>query len=152
MKNYNCTFQVDQPAAHVYESICDVADWWTTHITGQSHKINDTFTITFGETVLHFKIVEGVPYQKITWLVTDSYIHWLNDKSEWTNTKLIFEIQEMKEGTCKVSITHSGLVPEVECFENCKKGWDFYAGVSLRKLITEGKGLPDTPMTARATS
>ena len=41
-------------------------------------------------------------------------------------------------------MTHVGLTPDKECYEDCNKGWSFYVGESLRKLITEGKGLPGT--------
>jgi hypothetical protein len=39
-------------------------------------------------------------------------------------------------------MTHIGLVPGVECYEDCKKGWNFYVGESLFRWMTEGKGLP----------
>ena len=39
-------------------------------------------------------------------------------------------------------MTHVGLVPGIECYEDCEKGWDFYIKESLFKFLTEGKGLP----------
>ena len=53
-----------------------------------------------------------------------------------------FEIWENENAT-QINFTHVGLIPEVECYENCKKGWNFFIGESLRKLITEGQGQPD---------
>jgi hypothetical protein len=53
---------------------------------------------------------------------------------------MVFDISSTNEGTL-VSVTHVGLVPEIECYEQCKKGWNFYVE-SLRKLMTEGKGEP----------
>jgi hypothetical protein len=38
---------------------------------------------------------------------------------------------------------HIGLVPEIECYTSCVKGWDQYVKGSLFKLLTEGKGLPN---------
>jgi hypothetical protein len=40
-------------------------------------------------------------------------------------------------------MTHAGLVPGVECYGNCEKGWDFYVGESLLRLLTENTGLAD---------
>ncbi len=36
-----------------------------------------------------------------------------------------------------------GLVPEIECYNDCVKGWNFYVNESLFKLMTEGKGIPE---------
>lgn len=34
------------------------------------------------------------------------------------------------------------LIPEMECYDDCKPGWDFYLNESLAKLLNEGRGLP----------
>ena len=112
---------------------------------------NDIFTTHFGETFVTFKVVEVVPQKKIVWLVTDCYLHWLKDKTEWTNTKLSFEISTENDET-KILFTHIGLAPEVECYNDCRKGWDQYIKDSLLKLITEGKGLPERKKTATLTN
>jgi hypothetical protein len=54
-----------------------------------------------------------------------------------------------QKNATEVSFTHVGLVPEIECYNDCRKGWDFYIKESLRKLITEGKGVPETPKVLR---
>ena len=46
-------------------------------------------------------------------------------------------------------MTHIDLIPEIECYENCGKGWNFYTGESLTKLINEEAGMPDTPTNKR---
>lgn len=40
--------------------------------------------------------------------------------------------------------THVGLAPQVECFAQCEKSWDYFIGTSLRDLMTGGMGKPDT--------
>jgi hypothetical protein len=52
-----------------------------------------------------------------------------------------FEISTVGDQT-KINFTHIGLVPEIECYNMCVKGWDQYFKGSLYKLITEGKGQP----------
>ena len=147
-KNYNCTFSVDNTPHEVFDAICCLQDWWTKNVTGQALQKEDIFTVQFGETQVSFSIAEIVPDQKIVWQVTDSFLHWLNDKKEWNNTKIVFNITGTNEGT-KMSMTHIGIRPGIECYENCRKGWDFYAGNSLRKLITDKKGMPDTKQSER---
>ena len=77
----------------------------------------------------------------MVWLVTDSNLNFIADKQEWTNTKIIFEISKHDKET-QINFTHYGLVPEVECFNECTKGWNYYTG-SLFKLLTQGKGVPE---------
>lgn len=146
--DYNCTFTVANTSEEVFESICNVQNWWTENINGNSKKMNDVFTVHFGETFVTFQISDFAPNKKIVWLVTDCYLHWLSDKSEWKNTQLNFEILE-SNGATQMSMTHIGLKPEIECYESCEKGWNFFAGKSLRKLITEKKGQPNASKNSR---
>ena len=141
-KNYTTTIEVKTTAEKAFKSINNVSEWWSENLEGSSHKLNDVFTIHFSENnfVTH-KIVEFVPNKKVVWLVTDCNLPWLKDKTEWTNTKMSFEIST-KGNSTEISFMHIGLVPEVECYDMCVKGWDQYIKGSLLKLITEGKGEP----------
>ena len=49
---------------------------------------------------------------------------------------------QLRAKSTQISFTHVGLVPEVECYDMCVKGWDQYVKGSLFKLITEGTGQP----------
>jgi hypothetical protein len=146
--NYQIRISVNADAKKAFENICNVAGWWTKNIEGSSEKLNDVFTVPFGETFVKFKIIELIPNKKIVWAVTDSYLPFVNDKKEWNNTRVDWEIAGDND-TTKITMTHEGLMPAVECYENCEKGWNFYTGESLKKLINEGKGMPDTPTNKR---
>jgi len=150
-QNYNCTFTVKNTPHEVFDAICRVSEWWSVNTEGSASHLDDVFTLRFGKTTVDFKITEMVPDKKITWLVTDCYLDWLNDKKEWKGTQLDFEITGTAEGT-RMSMAHIGLVPGIECYNDCKKGWDFFAGDSLRKLITEHKGQPDMSKAERETA
>ncbi len=41
------------------------------------------------------------------------------------------------------SLVLLGLVPGIECYDECKIGWDDYIQKSLFKFLAENKGLPD---------
>ena len=88
------------------------------------------------------KVVEMTPNEKVVWLVTESKLNFINDKSEWTGTKIIFEISQEKTKT-KLQFTHLGLVKEYECYNICQGAWTTYIQGSLRNLITKGKGQPN---------
>jgi hypothetical protein len=146
--DFTTALVVNQTPEEAFDAIADVGAWWTRSFKGNAKNENDVFSVTFGETSVDFKVTESVPGKKLVWLVTDSYLHWLADKREWTGTSVAWDITTTGSAT-QIVMTHIGLVPEVECFENCKKGWSFYVGESLYKLLTENKGSPDTPNNAR---
>ena len=141
-EDYNATLVVSQSANEVFKSINSVSKWWTENLTGDTENLDGIFTVDFsdGNFVTH-KLIEVIPNNKVVWLVTDCYLSWFNDKTEWTNTKMSFEISTKGTST-QMSFTHIGLVPEVECYDMCVKGWDQYVNGSLLKLITEGEGQP----------
>jgi hypothetical protein len=147
-QNYHVLITADTTAKEVFKKISNVFQWWTTNSEGHSEKLNDAFTVRFGETFVKFTVTDVVDYKRIAWEVTDCYLHWLNDKTEWKNTKIVFEISEQK-GSIKINMSHIGLMPGLECYETCEKGWDFYIKQSLYKLVTTGKGLPETPKALR---
>jgi hypothetical protein len=142
--DFAITIMVDQTPAEALDAIANVPGWWNENFKGSAKNLDDVFSIQFGETWVDFKIVEWVPETKAVWLVTDCYLHWLADKKEWNGTRIAWEIATVGKAT-EITMTHVGLVPEIECFENCKKGWNFFIGESLFKLLTENKGLPSTP-------
>jgi hypothetical protein len=141
-KNYSTTISVPVTATQAYEAINNVRAWWSTIFEGDSQHPNDIYTVRFGETYITIKVTELIPDQKISWLVTDCHKHWLKDKKEWVNTSMTWEIST-DNGTTQIHFTHHGLVPELECYNGCEKGWNYYIHESLYKLLTEGKGLPE---------
>ncbi len=140
--NYKATIMVDSVAKEVFDSINNVTKWWTENLEGNTQKLGDEFTVRFGD--VHFskqKLIEVIPNEKVVWLVTDSKLNFVEDKHEWTNTKISFEITNHDDKT-QLHFTHIGLVPEFQCYNGCVKGWDYYIKGSLYKLLTEGKGMP----------
>jgi len=142
-QDYHCSITANVTRKEAAENINHVSEWWATNFEGSSEKLNDVFTVHFGETFVTFKVMELVPDKKIMWQVIDCNLHWLHDKKEWQGTKILWEIST-KNNSTQIDFTHIGLVPEIECYNDCKKGWNFYVGDSLLKLLSVHKGLPDT--------
>jgi hypothetical protein len=140
--DYNTTLMVDQTPKEVFKCINRVSDWWSSNFEGHSEKLNDIFTVHFGETNITVKIVELIPDKKIRWHVIDCYKHWLKDKKEWKDTTMSWEISSEKNST-QIRFTHIGLFPGKECYKGCEKAWDSYINESLFKLIKKGKGVPE---------
>ncbi|HEY0653704.1 MAG TPA: SRPBCC domain-containing protein [Chryseosolibacter sp.] len=148
-KDYSTTFSVNAPAKKVFACVNDVTAWWTENLEGKSQKLNDEFTVRFGDVhVSTQKLIEVVPDKKVVWLITDSRLNFISDKQEWTNTKISFDIAA-EGGKTQLRFTHHGLVPGIECFEACSNAWSEYVE-SLKLLITDGKGQPAKKERARA--
>ncbi|MDR3679441.1 MAG: SRPBCC domain-containing protein [Flavipsychrobacter sp.] len=141
-QNYHSSISVPVSADEAINKIARVSDWWAKNFEGSAQKLNDVFTVRFGETFVTFKIAEFVPDKKIVWQVTDCYLHWLNDKKEWLDTKVVWEVTS-QNNTTQIDMTHIGLVPGAECYNDCFAGWTGHIQGSLYKLLTEGKGTPE---------
>jgi len=143
-KNYTATIEVAQSAKEVFNAISDATKWWSKDFEGNSTKLNDEFIINHPNQ--HYskqKLIEVVPNKKVVWLVTESKLDWIkNNKDEWTNTKMIFEISTKDDKTI-LHFTHEGLVPEKECYPMCEKGWNIVIKDWLLHLITVGTPSPE---------
>jgi hypothetical protein len=140
-KSYHTTIVVDASAEEMIEKISQVNLWWAKKVKGKAKKLNDEFTVDFGETFVDFQISELVPNKKVVWKVTDCNLHWIKDKKEWNGTEVVFEISEKKNST-QMDFTHVGLVPKVECYKDCEAGWNTHITESLMRFVNEGKGMP----------
>jgi len=133
--------QSKKSPSDIFEAIRDVAGWWIGDVEGKGDEIGSVFRYsykTFHDTTQ--KVVELVPDKKIVWEVTKSSINFVKNKDEWRGTKIIFDLVPVKDGT-EIRFTHQGLTPQIECFENCSSGWDFYINKSLKNFIEKGKGI-----------
>lgn len=139
--NYSTTILVDNSKEEVFNAINNVRGWWQGEIDGNTENLNDEFG--YSVPGIHFskqKIVEIIPNEKIVWLITDSKLSFVKDQSEWTGTKIVFEISEVNHKT-QVRFSHLGLVPEFECYGDCSNAWSQLIEKSLFSLITTGKGV-----------
>ncbi|MDB5013575.1 MAG: hypothetical protein JWQ25_1777 [Daejeonella sp.] len=141
-QNYHTSITVNASEQEVFDSINGVPDWWSASFEGHSEKLDDIFTVHFGETFITMKVVELVPDKKISWYVIDCNKHWLKNKKEWKGTTISWEISTEGSET-RIDFTHIGLVPGMECYEGCEKGWNFYIHESVFKLLTDGVGTPE---------
>ena len=141
-QNYQCSIAADVTPHEAFEAVNQVNEWWAKNFEGSAEKLNDVFTVRFGDTWVTFKIAEFIPDKKVVWQVTDCYLPWLNDKTEWNGTSVAFEISPLGNAT-QVTMTHIGLVPGVECYEMCEAGWNHHFKESFLKLLTEHVGAPE---------
>ncbi len=140
-QDFTTTLLFSNTPQEVYEAINNVRSWWTENLEGGTHEVNDEFTVTFGD--MHMstqRITDLKPNKRVEWLVTYSKLNFVELKDEWTNTTIVFEITEGPQ--TELRFTHRGLIPQIQCYGGCSKGWAQYINGSLHKLLTTGTGAP----------
>jgi hypothetical protein len=142
-KNFTATILVYQNPETAFDAIKNFRAWWSEEIEGNTDKLNEEFFYHYKDVHLcKIKLIEIIPDKKLVYQVLDNQFNFVKDKSEWINTKLIFEITNEGDKT-RVQFTHEGLVPEYECYHVCNDAWTSYIQGSLQSLITTGKGKPN---------
>lgn len=112
-RDYTSSFTVDQSAEQVFAAINNVRGWWSGEIEGNTNKLGGEFTYHYQD--VHrckIKVTEFVPGKRIVWRVLDNYFNFTEDKSEWKDTQIAFEISRNGNQT-KVRIRSPGLDPRI---------------------------------------
>ena len=140
--DFTVMFRVPQSPEAVFAAINDVRSWWAGEIDGPTNALGAEFTYRHGEAHRSTqRVTTFVPGRKVAWRVVDSRLAFADTPDEWTGTDIVFDIAR-SGGETEVRFSHIGLVPRVQCYEACSQAWTFFAGKSLRSLITTGAGLP----------
>jgi len=142
-QDYTAAISVDQSPQQAYAAIINPRGWWSEEIAGGTDKLNAEFDYRYRD--IHrcrMKVTELVPGKRVAWLCLENDFSFVEDKSEWKGTKIVFDIARKGDKT-EVRFTHQGLVPAYECFEVCSDAWSTYIRGSLKSLIATGKGHPN---------
>jgi hypothetical protein len=129
-------FTIDATPDAAYAAINNPRGWWSAEITGATTSVGDEFTYVYED--IHRstqRVTELVPGKKVVWHIVDGYLDFTEDPAEWTGTDVVFDITPNGDETA-VRLTHVGLTAESECIDACTKGWEYYAGEQLPKLIS----------------
>jgi len=147
MHDYTCTFTMQAPPARVYAALTTpdgLRGWWTEDCDVGA-AVGDSATFRFGKTHKTFRIETLTPERMICWRCTEQYHHLpgiLKKTDEWVGTRLRFALEPEGEGGTRLSFTHEGLVPTMECYAICQGGWDHFLKTSLKNFVERGKGEP----------
>ena len=137
--DFSISIVVEQTPAEVFSALRKPEQWWSGEIKGSAENVNDEFTYQYQDFHLSTqRVIEMIPEKRVVWLVTDSAINYVDDKQEWTGTKVVFDIVALDGGT-ELRFTHMGLEPRVECYESCSDAWSRIINESLLELIATGK-------------
>jgi hypothetical protein len=127
----------------VFNALTKEIDKWWTEFSNKINTIGDQLNVKFEDsTSWKMDVVEFTPNQSLEWYVTSAYhnLENLSKKDEWEKTTIKWKIEESNKGS-RVSITHEGLNPNLECFTICSDGWNYFLK-SLKNYLETGKGTP----------
>jgi hypothetical protein len=131
--SFSTTISVDQTPEQAFAAINDPRRWWKGAFEGATDTLGGEFTYRYQD--MHTskqQVTELVVGRKVVWSITDSALRFVDHKDEWTGTKLVFDITRKGDQT-EVRFTHEGLLPELDCYGACSRGWT--------QLIQELRGL-----------
>ena len=142
-ESYSRKITVTKPAAVVFEAIQNFRGWWSEEIEGKTDTLNETFFYHYKDIHLcKIKLIEAIPHQRLVYRVVENHFNFINDQSEWVNTRLIFDLRS-EGGKTELTFTHDGLVPAYQCYQVCNDAWTGYIDNSLKNLIETGTGNPN---------
>lgn len=142
-QNFSTSILVNASPTEAIKAIQNFRAWWSEEIEGQTNQVNEVFFYHYKDVHLcKIKLIEKLNDQKLVYQVIENEFSFVNDKSEWVNSKLIFELVPEANQT-KIIFTHEDLVPSNECYPVCEDAWTSYIQGSLKEYINTGAGKPN---------
>jgi uncharacterized protein YndB with AHSA1/START domain len=137
-QDYQSRLTLTASADAVFDALTTVeglAGWWTT-VTGDG-LTGGELTFSFGpasQAVMRVDVAErgvGVRWTNLACMLED-----------WVGTTVHFALEATPAGGTELKFRHAGLTPRLECFTDCKSGWDHFIP-SLRAYVETGTGHPN---------
>ena len=142
-QSYSTEIQISAKPESVYKAITKDIDKWWTELSNQALQVGDPLVVRFEKTTSWVMTVsEAIQNRSLVWKVTEANheLDGISAKDEWKGTTITWNIDETETGS-KITFTHEGLVPALECYDICEAGWDYFLG-SLKNYLETGKGNP----------
>jgi len=145
-QSFTTTLSVGATPDQAFEAINDVRGWWSQDVDGRTDTVGAEFAYRGnldGRNVhrAQIRVTELVPGERVEWHVLDNWMAFIDDQSEWTDTRIVFEISPTAGGS-EIRFSHLGLTTAYECYDACFSAWTFFLQDSLRALINAGHGDP----------
>ena len=145
MNHYQRSLMLDAEPAQVYAALSTPAGlrgWWTQDCDVAT-AIGETSRFRFGRHHKAMLVEQLDPNHDVRWLCTGAHIAApeLTRPDEWVGTRIVFRLTAQEAGRTRVDFEHVGLVPEMECFGMCSRGWNYFLE-SLQAFVRTGHGTP----------
>ena len=135
--DYQKTIRVKAHPGALFDALTNVsglAAWWTPRVTGSGDAGGELkfFFDSPEPCVMH--VDQATRPTSVQWTVTDcSFL------PDWVGTRPAFTITPVNGDASELQFRHHGLIAELDCIEQCTRGWDHYLA-SLREYVEVGCG------------
>jgi uncharacterized protein YndB with AHSA1/START domain/DNA-binding transcriptional ArsR family regulator len=126
---------VAAPREQVYDALTTLdglAGWWVPDASG-SPEPGGELTFRFGDQAIVMRVDRADRPEAVAWTCISH-----TKFPDWNGTTLTFELRARDEASTIVAFRHAGLVPDLDCYTTCARGWNHYLA-SLTGYV-EGKG------------
>ena len=95
--------------------------WWEGSVTGNASEQGSLrFSLPDSDDYTQIR-VDGVTFPSdVAWSVIEDS----GFGGEWMGTNILFHLDEDVDGSCVLTLHHDGLTPALDCFIDCRSGWD----------------------------
>ncbi|BCL74825.1 activator of HSP90 ATPase [Jeongeupia sp. HS-3] len=143
MSHYQQSLTLEASPATAYAALTTPAGlrgWWTQDCDVDTH-IGGNLQFRFGPHYMHMRIEQLTPASEVRWLCTAAFtdVDAFTRKDEWVGTRIVFRLAPAGDGQARLDFEHIGLVPEFECYDLCRKGWQHFLA-SLQQYVATGTG------------
>ena len=135
--SYQKKVQFTRPPEEVFEALTTasgVAGWWVP--TTGSGAEGGQLRLTFPPGPAEMRVDTAQPFSTVVWAVLAC--DFLPD---WVGTQIIFSLHPSERGGTTLAFRHQGLTAQLECYDQCRQGWDYYLP-SLHDYVEIGTGRP----------
>jgi uncharacterized protein YndB with AHSA1/START domain len=145
MNHYQQSLTVAATPAAVYAALTTTEGlraWWTDDCEGTTETAG-ILHFRFGATYKDMRIERLEPGREVRWQCTLARIaaDAVTRKDEWVGTEPVFRISDAGQQRTRLDFEHVGLLPSLECYGLCDKGWQHFMG-SLQQYLETGEGRP----------
>jgi Activator of Hsp90 ATPase homolog 1-like protein len=114
-----------------------VRGWWTRLASGSAER--------GGELLFQFEGLDETIRMHVDVAQRPATVHWTCHEHtmhpEWVGTRLVFNFVDLGPDETELRFRHIGLVPQLECYGVCSRGWDFFLP-SIVAWVEQGEGTP----------
>jgi steroid delta-isomerase-like uncharacterized protein len=137
-QDFQTTLDLSAPADTVFEALTTtsgVSHWWAP-ATGSAASGGD-LVFTFGEHPVRFRVTDADRPARVRWLTVDCDV-----MPDWVGTAITFDLSPTRDGGTTLQFRHTGLVPQLACYEHCSRDWGHFLHSSLASYLETGTGHP----------
>ena len=136
--NYKYEVQLSATPEAVFKALTTsegIAAWWAKSNTVWEENVDEFLSVDFGQVKKLMRVQKANHLSGLTWHVLECTLR------EWPGTRITFNVTPTLSGGSLLKLEHIGLNPQLECFESCSSGWEYFMA-SLKQYVETGKGTP----------